>query len=70
MADRRDFSVLLVYDSMLTLTDEVNLIWRRKLSAASAIFLMSRLSTVLIVIFMILQVDDGVRPIFIHPDIF
>ena len=33
---------LLIYDSLLTIADEVELIWRRKLTAASALFILNR----------------------------
>lgn len=38
--------VPLLYDTLLTLSDEVDLIWRRKLSIASVIFIMNRVELV------------------------
>lgn len=53
--------VPLIYDSMLTMQDEVELIWRRKLSAASVIFVMNRVGLVFSVILVILETIDTVR---------
>ena len=53
--------VPLIYDSMLTMSDEVDLIWRRKLSAASVIFIMNRAGLVFVVIAQILGAINTVR---------
>ena len=38
---------LLAYDSILMIDDEVELIWRRKLSTASVIFIINRIAVIL-----------------------
>ena len=53
--------VPLLYDSMLTMSDEVDLIWRRKLSAASVIFVMNRVGLVFAIIATILNPINTVR---------
>ena len=55
--------VLLVYDSTLTFADEVELIWRRKPSVASTIFVINRITTLLIVAQIILIEVDDVRSV-------
>ena len=53
-------SVLLLYDFVPTLPDEVALIWRRKVSAASLIFMANRAAAILFVIFLLLPNVDVV----------
>ena len=57
-------AALLAYESILTIEDEVNLIWRRKLSIASALFIMNRIAASLIVVSIILFDVDNVRRAF------
>ena len=53
---------LLAYDSILTFEDEVELIWRRKLSIASAVFITNRIAASLSVVYTIfVDVDDVCR---------
>lgn len=53
--------VPLVYDTLLTMSDEVDLIWRRKWSAASVIFIMNRVALVFTAIAAILSSINTVR---------
>ena len=39
--------VLLLYDIVLTLPDEVDLVWRRRVSAATAVLILNRAGAVL-----------------------
>ena len=55
--------VPLLYDSILTMPDEVDLIWRRKLSAASIIFIVNRVALVVSVILAILGTINTVRQV-------
>ena len=55
---------LLAYDSILTFEDEVELIWRRKLSIASAVFITNRIAALLFVVYNILIDVDNVRRAF------
>ena len=55
---------LLAYDSILTFEDEVELIWRRKLSIASAVFITNRIAASLIVMDSILIDVNDVRRAF------
>ena len=52
---------LLAYDSILTIEDEVELIWRRNLSIASALFITNRVAASLVVVYNILNDVDNVR---------
>ena len=45
----------LVYDYILTIADEVDLIWCRRLSVASAIFITNRIAVLLIVMYTIMS---------------
>ena len=54
-------AALLVYDFVLTIVDEVDFIWRQKLSVASAIFITNRVAVLLVVIFLILGEMNNVR---------
>ena len=56
--------VLAAYDSILTFEDEVGLIWRRKLSIASAVFITNRIAASLIVTYSILIHVNDVRRVF------
>ena len=53
--------VPLVYDSMLTISDEVDLIWHRKPGIASIIFVLNRISAVFIVLFVVMDDFSSVR---------
>ena len=55
---------LLAYDSILTFEDEVELIWRRKLSIASAVFITNRIAASLLVMHNIFIDVDNVRRAF------
>lgn len=55
---------LLTYDSLLTVEDEVELIWRRKLSIASTVFIINRIAASLFVVCSILSDVDNVRRAF------
>ena len=50
----------LVYDYVLTIADEVDLIWCRKPSVASAIFITNRIAVLLIVMYTIMSDVDSV----------
>ena len=52
---------LVAYDSILTFEDEVELIWRRKLSIASAVFITNRVAVALFVTYSILIDVNNVR---------
>ena len=52
--------VPLVYDSILTIPDEVDLIWRRKPSVASVIFVLNRMAILAIILFSVLEDVDNV----------
>ena len=54
---------LLAYDSILTFEDEVELIWRRKLSIASAVFIANRIAASSIVMYSLLIHVDNVRSV-------
>ena len=56
---------LLAYDSILTFEDEVELIWRRKLSIASAVFITNRIAASLFVVYDIFNSLDNVRRAFV-----
>ena len=56
-----NIAVLLFYDLALTFADEVDLIWRRKLNAASMIFIMNRVAVVLTAFVMMSENFAGVR---------
>ena len=53
-------AVFLIYDAILTVADEVHLIWRRRLNAASTIFILNRIGAILLLLWLILQDSDGV----------
>ena len=53
--------VPLLYDSILTIPDEVDLIWRRRLSAASVIFILNRVGLALSVVSAIMGMINTVR---------
>ena len=55
---------LFIYDFILTIEDEVELIWRRKLSIASAVFITNRIAASLIVAYSILIDVNDVRRAF------
>ena len=55
---------LLAYDSILTFEDEVELIWRRKLSIASAVFITNRIAASLHLVYSVLVDVDNVRRAF------
>ena len=55
---------LLAYDSILTSEDEFELIWRRKLSIASAVFLTNRIAASLLVMHSTLADANNVRRAF------
>ena len=55
---------LLPYDFILTIEDEVELIWRRKLSIASAVFITNRIAALLFVVQHILIDVNNVRRAF------
>ena len=52
--------VPLIYDSILTIQDEVDLIWRRKPSVASVIFVLNRMAILAIILFSVLEDVDNV----------
>ena len=53
---------LVVYDSILTIEDEVELIWRRKLSIASAVFITNRIGASLFVVnYIFINLDNVCR---------
>ena len=52
--------VPLIYDSMLTMPDEVDLVWRHKWSAASVIFIVNRVGLAVSVILEILGMVNTV----------
>ena len=41
---------LVVYDYLLTIEDEVQLIWRRKTSSASLLFLANRVTSLILIV--------------------
>ena len=51
----------LIYDSVLTIQDEVDLIWRRRPNVASMIFIMNRIAAITIVLYDVLEDVDNVR---------
>ena len=53
-------AVFLIYDAILTMADEVHLIWRRRLNAASTIFILNRIGAILLLLWLVLQDTDGV----------
>ena len=55
---------LLAYESILTIEDEVELIWRRKLSIASVVFITNRIAASLYVVYGVLVDIDDVRRAF------
>ena len=57
---------LLAYDFILTFEDEVELIWRRKLSIASAVFITNRIAASLFVVYDIFNSLDNVRRAFVQ----
>ena len=52
--------VPLIYDSILTIQDEVDLIWRGKPSVASVIFVLNRMAILAIILFSVLEDVDNV----------
>ena len=53
--------VIILYDTVLTFSREVECIWKRKWSAATALFLLNRYSAVVVCLLNLL--DDGAIPI-------
>ena len=53
--------VLLVYNSILTISDEVDFVWCHKLTVSSAIFITNYAATVLLVVNAFLIRADNVR---------
>ena len=53
--------VSLVYDLILTTGDEIDLIWHHTPTAASVIFVMNRISSVLIALSVVLKNINSVR---------
>ena len=53
--------VPVAYDALLTMSDEVNLIWRRKFSAATVIFFLNRAQVVFLVYSLFPLGSDTVR---------
>ena len=54
------FPVLLIYDSVLTAAAEVDLIWRRKMSVASLIYIANRASAAMGIVYILLLDTDSV----------
>ena len=52
---------LLGYDFVLTLSDEVELIWRRKFSVASVIFVLNRATALLTCALLSMAISNPVR---------
>ena len=52
---------LLAYDTLSTIPDEVELVWRHKFSVVSAIFIMSRIAALLFILNVLLFAVDSVR---------
>ena len=56
-----------IYDAVLSLSEEVDLIWRRKFSLASAIFALNRLGLVSMIIYPFFQATENVRATVSNP---
>ena len=52
---------LMIYDYLLTMGDEVELIWRRKMSTSSWIFITNRLVLIIFVVVASFQLDRTVE---------
>ena len=52
---------LLAYDTLLTILDEVKLIWRHRFSIVSAIFIINRIAALLSILDVLLFDVDSVR---------